>query len=144
MSSLMKTTSRSESANAYINLFKCFEYDLMQFLSNYDIAIEKQWPKYAGKESETRTTSLRFITPLRLEFHASQIYSRPIFFEIQNELKKAAWFCAIEGVEGDGDVKKFVISHKTKLSSKKIKYTVFFCCKAQCSVIITLFYQLLK
>ncbi|KAJ9545059.1 hypothetical protein OSB04_024766 [Centaurea solstitialis] len=124
MSGLMKTTSRSESSNAYINLFECFESDLVQFLSNYDTAIEKQRYKYSVKESETRTTYPRFITPLPLERHASQIYSRTIFFDIQKEIKKAAWVCAIEVVEGDGDVKTFVISHNTKLSTEKIKLKV--------------------
>ncbi|XP_024962992.1 protein FAR1-RELATED SEQUENCE 5-like [Cynara cardunculus var. scolymus] len=99
MSGLMKTTSRSET-------------------------IEKQIYRQSVHETLTRTTNPKFVTPLRLESHASSIYSRNVFFDIQKEIKKAVWFCAIETVEGRDDFKSFVISHKAKRSADNITYLV--------------------
>ncbi|XP_024978948.1 protein FAR1-RELATED SEQUENCE 6-like [Cynara cardunculus var. scolymus] len=126
MSGLMKTTSRSESSNSYINIYESYWFDLVQFLNNYDVAIEKQRYKQSIHETVTRTTNLKFVTPLRLKSHASSIYSRNVFFDIQKEIKKAFWFCTIETVECRDDLTSFMISHKTKKSSDKITYQV--CC----------------
>ncbi|XP_024995247.1 protein FAR1-RELATED SEQUENCE 5-like [Cynara cardunculus var. scolymus] len=89
MSGLMKTTSRSESSNSYINIYKSYWFDLVQFLNNYDVAIEKQRYKQAVHETITRTTYPKLFTPLCLESQASRVYSRNVFFDIQKEIKKA-------------------------------------------------------
>ncbi|XP_024962943.1 protein FAR1-RELATED SEQUENCE 5-like [Cynara cardunculus var. scolymus] len=124
MSGLMKTTSRFESSNSYINIYESYWFDLVQFLNNYDVAIEKQRYRQSIHENVMRTTNPKFATPLCLESHASSIYSRNVFFDIQKEIKKAVWFCNIETVECRDELKSFVISHKTKISSNKITYQV--------------------
>ncbi|XP_024969654.1 protein FAR1-RELATED SEQUENCE 5-like [Cynara cardunculus var. scolymus] len=108
MSGLMKTTSRSESSNSYINIYESYWFDLVQFLNNYDVAIEKQRYRQSIHENVTRTTNPKFATPLRLESHASSIYSRNVYFDIQKEIKKAVWFCNIETVECRDELKSFV------------------------------------
>ncbi|XP_024963869.1 protein FAR1-RELATED SEQUENCE 5-like [Cynara cardunculus var. scolymus] len=82
MSGLMKTTSRSETSNSYINIYESYWFDLVQFLNNYDVAIEKQRYRQSVHEIVTRTTNPKFVTPLRLESYASRIYSRNVFFDI--------------------------------------------------------------
>ncbi|XP_024966167.1 protein FAR1-RELATED SEQUENCE 5-like [Cynara cardunculus var. scolymus] len=124
MSGLMKTTLRSESSNSYINIYESFWFDLVQFLNNYDVDIEKQRYRQSVHETVTRTTNPKFVTPLRLESNASSIYSRNVFFYIQKKIKKAVWFCAIEIVECRDDFKSFMISHKTKKSFDSITYLV--------------------
>ncbi|XP_024996779.1 protein FAR1-RELATED SEQUENCE 5-like [Cynara cardunculus var. scolymus] len=124
MSGLMKTTSRYESSNSYINIYESYWFDLVQFLNNYDVAIEKQRYRQSVHETVTRTTNPKFVTSSRLESHASCIYSRNVFFDIQKEIKKTIWFCTIETVECRDDLKSFVISHKTKKSSNNITYQV--------------------
>ncbi|XP_024964550.1 protein FAR1-RELATED SEQUENCE 5-like [Cynara cardunculus var. scolymus] len=124
MSGLMKTTSRSESSNSYINIYESYWFDLVQFLNNYNVAIEKQRYRQSVHETVTRTTNPKFVTPLLLESYASSIYSRNVFFDIQKEIKKAVWSCAIENVECQDVLKSFVISHKTKKSSENITYLV--------------------
>ncbi|XP_024974817.1 protein FAR1-RELATED SEQUENCE 5-like [Cynara cardunculus var. scolymus] len=57
MSGLMKTTSRSESLNSYINIYESYWFDLVQFLNNYDVAIEKQRYRQYVHEAVTRTTN---------------------------------------------------------------------------------------
>ncbi|XP_024962514.1 protein FAR1-RELATED SEQUENCE 5-like [Cynara cardunculus var. scolymus] len=124
MSGLMKTTSRSESSNSYINIYESYWFDLVQFLNNYDVAIEKQRYKQAVHETTTRTTYPKLCTPLRLESQASRVYSRNVFFDIQKEIKKAVWSCRIETGECRGDLKMFIISQKKKKSSVNTTYLV--------------------
>ncbi|XP_024964557.1 protein FAR1-RELATED SEQUENCE 5-like, partial [Cynara cardunculus var. scolymus] len=101
MSGLMKTTSRSESSNLYINIYESYWFDLVQFLNNYDVAIEKQRYRQSIHESVTRTTNPKFLTPLRIERHASSIYSRNVFFDIQKEIKKVGCNYSTNTVECD-------------------------------------------
>ncbi|XP_024962892.1 protein FAR1-RELATED SEQUENCE 5-like, partial [Cynara cardunculus var. scolymus] len=43
MYELMKTTSRSESSNSYINIYESYWFDLVQFLNNYDEIKKAVW-----------------------------------------------------------------------------------------------------
>ncbi|XP_024969199.1 protein FAR1-RELATED SEQUENCE 5-like [Cynara cardunculus var. scolymus] len=104
--------------------YESYWFDLVQFLNNYDVAIEKQIYRQSVHETVTRTTNPKFVTPLRLESHASSIYSRNVFFDIQKKIKKAVWFCVIETVECRDDFKSFVISQKAKKSADNITYLV--------------------
>ena len=126
MSGLMRTTSRSESANAFFNLYSSFESDLVKFLMNYDSAIEKQRELHAGDENVTRTTFPQLMTPLPIEVHAAQVYTRTIFFDFQKELKKAIWFCGVDGVLDEGETKVYVITHQSKTRGFKVSYKVTF------------------
>ncbi|XP_024958987.1 protein FAR1-RELATED SEQUENCE 5-like [Cynara cardunculus var. scolymus] len=93
------------------------------FYKDTPMSEKQRYRKYVH-ETVTRTTNPKFVTPLHLESYASRIYSRNVFFDIQKEIKKAVWFCAIETVECRDDLKSFVISHKTKKSSETITYLV--------------------
>lgn len=126
MSGLMKTTSRSESANAFFNLYSSFESDLVDFLMNYDSALEKQRDLHAHDENVTRTTYPQLMNPVGIELHAAQVYTRTIFFEFQKELKKAIWFCGIDRVDDLGDKKVYVITHQNKKRVLKVSYKVQF------------------
>ncbi|KAJ9547285.1 hypothetical protein OSB04_019828 [Centaurea solstitialis] len=124
MSGLMKTTSRSESANAFFNLYSSFESDLVEFLMNYDSALEKQRDLHAHDENVTRTTYPQLMNPIGIEHHAAQVYTRTIFFDFQKELKKAIWYCGIDRVEDIGDEKVYVITHQNKKRVLKVSYKV--------------------
>ncbi|KAJ9556782.1 hypothetical protein OSB04_011396 [Centaurea solstitialis] len=124
MSGLMKTTSRSESANAFFNLYSSFESDLVEFYMNYDSAIEKQCELHAANEYVTRTTLPQFISPFDIEVHTAKVYTRTLFFDFQKELKKAMWFCGIDGVKEEGHDKVYYIMHQNKSREVKKLYKV--------------------
>ncbi|KAJ9539438.1 hypothetical protein OSB04_032171 [Centaurea solstitialis] len=54
MSGLMKTTSRSESINAFFNVFAEYENDLTGFITAFDNAIDEQWGKHGSLEAVWR------------------------------------------------------------------------------------------
>lgn len=125
MSGLMKTTSRSESANAFFNMYVKFNLNLCEFLNNYDSAIEKQRVEQSANENSTRMSLPRLVSPLKLEVHAANVYTRKIFWDVQKELKKAMWYCGIESVELFEGLKVYVVSHQNKHLAAKSNYKVF-------------------
>ena len=86
MSGLMRTTSRSESANAFFRIYASYCNDLVKFLHAFDGAIEKQRNKHRILEYVTRNTFPRCKTPLLLERHASEVYTRTVFFRFKKRL----------------------------------------------------------
>ncbi|KAJ9565451.1 hypothetical protein OSB04_001417 [Centaurea solstitialis] len=124
MSGLMRTTSRSESINAFFNVFAAFWDDLVSFLRSFDIAIESQRNSHCIEEVKTKSTVPRMCSPSKLEIHASTVYTRKIFFEVQKELIKAVWFCGWDGISKVDGKHIYVVTHKNKSSEVVAKYTV--------------------
>ncbi|XP_024978997.1 protein FAR1-RELATED SEQUENCE 5-like [Cynara cardunculus var. scolymus] len=124
MSGLMKTTSRSESINAFFNVYAHFWHDLVVFLRSFDNAIESQRATHGSVEVTTKSTIPRLVSPCKLEVHAAEVYTRTIFFEIQKELRKAVWLCSWDGFTDVGETRVYTITHKNKASKVTTKYTV--------------------
>ncbi|KAJ9551304.1 hypothetical protein OSB04_015349 [Centaurea solstitialis] len=124
MSGLMRTTSRSESSHAYFRLFASFKNDLVRFLRAYDSSLEKQRNKHACLEFATRNTFPRRFSPLGIERHASEIYTRVVFFDIQKEIRKAIYFCGLDFISHDCDHKTYNVAHKKKNLVTKVSYEV--------------------
>ena len=80
MSGLMKTTSRSESINAFFNVYVTFWDDLVSFLRSFDITIESQRNSHCVEEVKTQATMPRIHSPSKLEMHAATVYTRKVFF----------------------------------------------------------------
>lgn len=82
MCCLMKTTSRSESSNAFFRIYSHSGNMLVQFMLCFEAAMEKQ--RYTQRVMDNRTfesTPVMF-TDLPIEKHACQVYSRSIFREV--------------------------------------------------------------
>ncbi|KAJ9545236.1 hypothetical protein OSB04_024943 [Centaurea solstitialis] len=129
MSGLMKTTSRSESANAFFNMYVEFNLDLCDFLNNYDGAIERQREDQSVHENSTRVSLPRLVSPLLLEVHAAKLYTRNVFWDVQKELKKAMWYCGIDSVQDlDGSKVVFEVdSHTVDCSCNFFTRNGFLC-----------------
>ncbi|KAJ9565664.1 hypothetical protein OSB04_001630 [Centaurea solstitialis] len=126
MSGLMKTTSRSESANAFFNMYVKSHLNLYDFLNNYDDEIERQRDEQSANENSTRTSLPWLVSPLQLEVHAAKVYNRKVFLDVQKELKKAMWFCGIEGVDVVDGSKICFVSHNNKNLASKTNYKVVY------------------
>lgn len=116
MSGLMKTTSRSESINAFFNVYAAFHNNLVIFLQSFDMAIELQRSSHCEEEVKTKSTVPRMVSTRRLESHAAKVYTRNIFFEVQKEITKAVWYCGLEDIEKVDTKRIFTVTHKNKKS----------------------------
>ncbi|KAJ9541390.1 LOW QUALITY PROTEIN: hypothetical protein OSB04_027896, partial [Centaurea solstitialis] len=120
MSSLMRTTSRSEISHAYFRLFGSMIWlgscgPTMAPLRNSEINT---------LEFATRNTFPRCFSPLGIERHASELYTRVVFFDVQKEIRKSIYFCGLSFLCQEGDVKKYSVSHKKKNLTTKASYEV--------------------
>ncbi|XP_022032688.1 protein FAR1-RELATED SEQUENCE 5-like [Helianthus annuus] len=72
---------------------------LVQFMLCYETALDAQRYNQQVLEHASSNTTPTFRTHLAIERHATQIYTRTIFDEVQNEIFKGLYFCSQESVE---------------------------------------------
>lgn len=103
LAGLMRTTSRLESENYFFGKFTSPYLTLVEFLSHYDTAMDSQRYLHEKYEHDSRYTVPDIKTTLLLEKQASELYTRTIFFDVQDEILNSfssffsecfgSWFC---------------------------------------------------
>lgn len=93
MAGLMRTTSRSESENHFFGKWTSPHLSLVEFLSHHDTAIEYQRYIERKNDHDSRYRSPEFKTDLQMEEEASKLYTRTIFFDVQDEMLASYKFC---------------------------------------------------
>ncbi|GJV67951.1 FAR1-related sequence 5-like protein [Tanacetum coccineum] len=114
MCCLMKTTSRSESSNAFFRIHSHQGNMLVQFMLCFEAAMEKQ--RYTQRIADNRTfesTPVMF-TALAIERFACQVYSRSIFREVQKEISKGLYYCSQISANSEDGSKICVIRQTNK------------------------------
>ncbi|KAD5316994.1 hypothetical protein E3N88_16940 [Mikania micrantha] len=86
MSGLMRTTSRSESENHFFGQVFNPKATLVEFLTNYETAIEAQRHTNMKNDHDTRYTNPSLKTDFVLEEQAMMIYTKIIFLDVQSEI----------------------------------------------------------
>ena len=122
----MKTTSRSESINSFFNSYSQANDFLINFMMNYDNAIQRL--RYIQRELDQKTKMAQYImkTPRDIEIHAALVYTCKMFLEVQKEMFKGSWYCDVTDCnEGDG-WEIFTIVHKNKKHQVKSRHKVIF------------------
>ncbi|KAG6433156.1 hypothetical protein SASPL_104764 [Salvia splendens] len=112
MSSLIKTTSISESQNIFFKRYSKFRSNLVEFLMNYNNALDGQRSNNNRLEYLDFNTIPTLKTNSAIEKHASTIYSDSGFKLIQSEIEEAvdnAVHCGF-----DDDIETFIVVDETK------------------------------
>lgn len=107
----MKTTSRSESSNAFFQIFSHHSNTLVQFMLCFEAAMEKQRHTQRVLDDQTTKTTPEFKTPLPIEVHANSVYTRAIFLKVQEEILKGAWSCSQIYCPSDDGTETSIIKH---------------------------------
>ncbi|GKD41747.1 FAR1-related sequence 5-like protein [Tanacetum coccineum] len=100
---LMRTTSRSESENSFFSHFTNSGSTLMNFMNCFETAIEKQRHVQERMDHKTIDTVPKLKTLLKIERHASNVYTRSLFELVQKEIFVGLFYCQIDSkclVEG--------------------------------------------
>lgn len=111
---LMKTTSRCESSNSLFKVNTSHANTLVQFLLCFGTALDRQRKTQLELDIETSTTTPKMPEKLPLEIHASRIYTRKIFLEVQKEIYRGMRQCYITSSSEIDGLKKFSIAHTNK------------------------------
>ncbi|XP_042016230.1 protein FAR1-RELATED SEQUENCE 5-like [Salvia splendens] len=125
MSSLIKTTSLSESQNSFFKRYSKSRANLMLFYMNYNHALETQRSNNAKLEyyDSTKVPILRI--ELETEKHASTIYSGSAYNAIQEEIVYACFSlsCATLGVSANREIEVYNINDKDS-NSWTVTYSI--------------------
>ncbi|GKA67987.1 protein FAR1-related sequence 5 [Tanacetum coccineum] len=100
---LMRTTSRSESENSFFSHFTNSGSTLMNFMNCFETAMEKQRHVQEMMDHKTIDTVPKLKTLLKIERHASNVYTRSLFELVQKEIFVGLFYCQIDSkclVEG--------------------------------------------
>ncbi|KAJ9544177.1 LOW QUALITY PROTEIN: hypothetical protein OSB04_023884, partial [Centaurea solstitialis] len=120
----LKTTSRSESINSFFNAFSHYGNTLVFFMKSFDAALDKQRFTQRKLDHVTRSTIPKFLTLCKIERHASNVYTRRVFNDVEKEIYKAAWSCSIESVVDENDIETYTIVQRNKALLVKSNYKV--------------------
>ena len=114
LSGLMRTTSRSESLNYAFSHFLHYKSNLVKFMMSFDSAMEKQRHHQSLLDYQSTTTTPKLRTPLPIERHALEIYTRKVFLDIQKELYNSSFFCIQESVVIEDESEVYMLRDKKK------------------------------
>nr|KAJ0188488.1 hypothetical protein LSAT_V11C900500290 [Lactuca sativa] len=116
---VFETTSRSESMNSFFNTYSESGNLLLNFMMNYDTAIQKQRNTQREFDRASKKASYKMQTPREIELQASKVYTSTLFFEVQKEIYKACFFCTYlyVGIEDGWEV--YIVQHKNSKSDFK-------------------------
>lgn len=126
MCGLMKTTSRSESSNAFFQVYSSPGNSLVHFMMCFESAMEKQRYTQRVLDNTTAEKTPVMFTHLAIERHASEVYTHPIFRDVQHEITKGLYSCAQIGSRLEGSVEYCVIRQRDKRNDTVVDATVYF------------------
>lgn len=109
MSGLMRTSSRSESENHFFGQMTNTNLTLVEFVSHFDTAMDCQRYVQKKNDHDSRYTNPNLLTELAIEAEAAQLYSRTIFFDVQDEIYASLMSCHSYNVVHFGECKRFMI-----------------------------------
>lgn len=86
MSGLMRTTSRSESENHFFCQVANSQLTLVEFFNHFETSLEAQRFNHRKNDHDSRHTIPDMWTQNPIEQEAAKIFTRTIFFDIQEEI----------------------------------------------------------
>ncbi|KAH6775754.1 hypothetical protein C2S52_013315 [Perilla frutescens var. hirtella] len=90
-----RTTSISESVNSFYSRFLRSKSNLVEFLMNFDSALDTQRHAHAYLDSVDESLIPQLKTPFAFEKHAATVYTRNKFYEVQKEIEDACYVCRV-------------------------------------------------
>ena len=86
MSGLMRTPSRSESENHFFCQVANSQLTLVKFFNHFETSMEAQRFNHRKNDHDSRHTFPDMWTKRTIEEQASKIFTRNIFFDVQEEI----------------------------------------------------------
>ena len=129
MSGLMRTTSRSECENHFFGQVSNAQLTLLEFISHFDTAMESQRYTHRKNDHETRYKTPDFWTDYPIEVQAAKLYTRSIFFDVQEEIYGSVHKCINVFLSHEGDIGTFLIKDRSAYGAGLIEVCiVYFLC----------------
>ncbi|KAM3228658.1 hypothetical protein ACQJBY_059959 [Aegilops geniculata] len=117
LAGILRTTSRSESANSFFNRFIHRKLALVEFWLRFDTALECQREEELIADNSSIHTTPQLLTPWAMEKQGRHVFTYEVFEKFQKEIIAARDHCCIQGIEQDEAVKIVTLrgrSHKIR------------------------------
>lgn len=114
LAGILRTTSRSESANSFFNRFIHRKVTLVEFWLRFDTALEcqRQEELIADNSSIHRTPQL--LTPWAIEKQGSDVFTYEVFEKFQQQIIAARDHCCAQSITQDEGIK--IVTFRTGAS----------------------------
>jgi hypothetical protein len=130
LAGLLRTTSRSESANSFFNRFIHRKLSFVEFWLRLDTALECQRQEELKEDHMTVHAMLQLITGWSVEKQGSMLYTRNIFKKFQTEVQAARDHCRVVSITEFESVKMVVINDGS-MKDRVVRWCIsdiFGCC----------------
>lgn len=124
LSGILRSTSRSESENAFFGRFVNRRLALLEFWIRFEAAPEEQREKELHDDNTTLHTSPVLKTSWSIERHAREVYTHTIFEIFQQEVVSARDNCVVQGLEQAGETKITRI-RDNRFRIREVQYNTF-------------------
>ncbi|XP_062182184.1 protein FAR1-RELATED SEQUENCE 5-like [Phragmites australis] len=105
LAGILRTTSRSESANSFFNRFIHRKLAFVEFWLRFDTALECQRQEELMADNTSIHTTPQLITPWAIEKQGSVVFTYAVFEQFQREVIAARDSCCVQGISHDDNVK---------------------------------------
>jgi hypothetical protein len=103
LAGILRTTSRSESANSFFNRFIHRRVALVEFWLRFDTALECQRQEELMADNRSIHTTPQLLTPWKMEKQGSEVFTYEMFVKFQQQIIIARDHCCVQGItQGDG------------------------------------------
>jgi hypothetical protein len=110
LAGLLRTTSRSESANSFFNRFIHRKLSFVEFWLRFDTALECERQEELKEDHMSIHTTQLLRTPWLVEKQNSMLYTRTVFKKFQTEVQAARDQCSVVSITHFDSVKMVVIN----------------------------------
>jgi len=122
LSGMMQTTSRSEGENYFFGLISNVDLHLIEFLNNFDTAMEAQRCAQRKNDHDSRYTIPDLKCQTQIERDASELFTRTVFYEIHGEMIASMMKCMSTSMVQTDELSTFIIKD---LALKAPQNTIF-------------------
>jgi zinc finger SWIM domain-containing protein 3 len=119
---ILRTTSRSESANSFFNHFIGYKHALVEFWIRIGTALEEQRQNELTADHECLNSMPPLITSWEIEKHASMFFTHEVFRAFQKEVRAARDHCLIESISQEGDHRTTIIGGDQSSKSREVHF----------------------
>lgn len=122
MAGLMRTTSLSEAQNWSFTNTTMSGSCLLNFSTTFDTAMERQRHNQCVNDFKTSTTFPKTVTYLPYEPHAAKVYTRRVFYQVQEEIFQSDKACFQMNVVSDSGIDTVtVLEYSKNITTRKKK-----------------------
>ncbi|XP_074278102.1 protein FAR1-RELATED SEQUENCE 5-like [Silene latifolia] len=121
---LLRITQRSESSNNYFKWFESHFGTLVEFWMRYNSAIEQQMHSQRRMDTANEDSMLEKVGPMKVEIHASLVYTHPIFTDFQQEVKHAICSMGVRGLTTIGIVEYHDVRDGLKHRNFRVEFNI--------------------